>query len=126
MMLVANVLDPDGRIKAAAFVHLGKKLGVPTFTPYIEIAHLDRFHFKMLNLDAGKEVRSDGTHTWQYADAEIDKLADKNVKAFFLVNPSNPPSLAVRASSIVRLLCAIWSSAQSIMRSASRVSRRAG
>jgi aspartate 4-decarboxylase len=79
-------------------------LGVPTFTPYIEIAHLDRYHFKMVNIDAGKEVRADGTHTWQYADAEIDKLADKRIKAFFLVNPSNPPSLAVRASSMKRLV----------------------
>ena len=32
-------------------------LGVPTFTPYIEIAHLDRYHFKMVNIDAGKELR---------------------------------------------------------------------
>jgi aspartate 4-decarboxylase len=79
-------------------------LGVPTFTPYIEIAHLDRYHFKLVNLDAGKEVRADGTHTWQYADAEIDKLADKRIKAFFLVNPSNPPSLAVRGSSMKRLV----------------------
>jgi aspartate 4-decarboxylase len=73
-------------------------LGVPTFTPYIEIAHLDRYHFKMVNIDAGKELRPDGSHTWQYSDEEIDKLADKRIKAFFLVNPSNPPSLAVRAS----------------------------
>ena len=40
----------------------------------------------------------DGSHTWQYfRKLEIDKLADKRVKAFFLVNPSNPPSTAVKA-----------------------------
>ena len=43
-------------------------------------------------------------HTWQYSDEEIDKLADKRIKAFFLVNPSNPPSLAMRASSMKRLV----------------------
>ena len=79
-------------------------LGVPTFTPYIEIPHLDRYRFKVVNVDASKELRADGTHTWQYTDAEIDKLADKRIKAFFLVNPSNPPSLAMRASSMQRLV----------------------
>jgi aspartate 4-decarboxylase len=79
-------------------------LGVPTFTPYIEIAHMDRFAFKVVNIDAGKECRENGTHTWQYSDEEIDKLADKRVKAFFLVNPSNPPSFAMRTSSMKRLV----------------------
>jgi len=79
-------------------------LGVPTFTPYIEIPHFDRYAFKVVSLDASKELRPDGTHSWQYADAEIDKLADKRIKAFFLVNPSNPPSYAMRERSIKRLV----------------------
>jgi aspartate 4-decarboxylase len=79
-------------------------LAVPTFTPYIEIAHMDRFAFKVVNVDASTECRKDGSHTWQYADSEIDKLANKKVKAFFLVNPSNPPSFAMRASSMRRLV----------------------
>ena len=79
-------------------------LGVPTFTPYIEIPHFDRYMFKVVNIDAAKELRSDGGHTWQYADSEIDKLADKRIKAFFLVNPSNPPSYAMRGSSMKRLV----------------------
>ena len=79
-------------------------LGVPTFTPYIEIPHFDRYQFKVVNIDAGKELRPDGTHTWQYTDEEIDKLADPRIKAFFVVNPSNPPSYAMRASSMKRLV----------------------
>src|SRR5215469_10205113 len=79
-------------------------LGVPTFTPYIEIAHMDRFAFKVVNVDASAEVLENGAHTWQYADSEIDKLKDKRVKAFFLVNPSNPPSFAMRSSSMQRLV----------------------
>jgi aspartate 4-decarboxylase len=79
-------------------------LGVPTFTPYIEIPHFDRYTFKVVNIDASKELRPDGGHTWQYTDAEIDKLADKRIKAFFLVNPSNPPSYAMRKSSMKRLV----------------------
>jgi aspartate 4-decarboxylase len=79
-------------------------LGVPTFTPYIEIAHMERFAFKVVNVDASVEYRKDGGHTWQYTNSEIDKLADKRVKAFFLVNPSNPPSFAMRESSMQRLV----------------------
>jgi aspartate 4-decarboxylase len=79
-------------------------LAVPTFTPYIEIAHMDRFAFKVVSVDASSECREDGGHTWQYSDAEIDKLADKRVKAFFLVNPSNPPSYAMRGNSMRRLV----------------------
>jgi aspartate 4-decarboxylase len=79
-------------------------LAVPTFTPYIEIAHMDRFAFKVVNVDASVARRKDGTHSWQYSDAEIDKLADKRVKAFFLVNPSNPPSYAMHADSMRRLV----------------------
>ncbi|MBU4200610.1 MAG: bifunctional aspartate transaminase/aspartate 4-decarboxylase [Verrucomicrobia bacterium] len=79
-------------------------LGVPTFTPYIEIPELDRFSFRVVEVSANKELRADGTHTWQYTDAEIDKLADRRIKAFFLVNPSNPPSYAMRASSLRRLV----------------------
>jgi aspartate 4-decarboxylase len=79
-------------------------LAVPTFTPYIEIAHMDRFKFKVVNVDASIECRKDGGHTWQYSDKEIDKLKDKRIKAFFLVNPSNPPSFAMRQSSMKRLV----------------------
>jgi aspartate 4-decarboxylase len=79
-------------------------LAVPTFTPYIEIAHMDRFAFKVVNIDASSQCRKDGSHTWQYADAEIDKLANKRVKAFFLVNPSNPPSYAMHPESMRRLV----------------------
>jgi aspartate 4-decarboxylase len=89
-----------------ALLHRGDTiaLAVPTFTPYIEIAHMDRFAFKVVKVDASVERRDDGSHTWQYSDAEIDQLADKRVKAFFLVNPSNPPSYAMRASSMRRLV----------------------
>ena len=79
-------------------------LAVPTFTPYIEMAHMDRFAFKVVHIDAATEYRKDGSHTWQYSDAEIDKLADKRIKAFFLVNPSNPPSVAVSGKAMRRLV----------------------
>jgi aspartate 4-decarboxylase len=36
-------------------------LAVPTFTPYIEIAHMDRFAFKLVHIDAAKEYWKDGS-----------------------------------------------------------------
>ncbi len=85
-------------------LHRGDKvaLAVPTFTPYIEICHLDRFDFKIVEIEAD-ELSSDGRHTWQYSDAQIDKLQDQSIKALFLVNPSNPPSVAMRKSSMHHL-----------------------
>jgi aspartate 4-decarboxylase len=78
-------------------------LAVPMFTPYIEVCHLDRFHFDIVELNASELSPTDGRHTWQYPDAEIDKLQNPAIKALFFVNPSNPPSVAMRASSIERL-----------------------
>ena len=79
-------------------------LAVPTFTPYIEISHMERFAFKVVNVDASFERRADGAHTWQYSDTEIKKLENKRIKAFFLINPSNPPSFAMRKSSMQLLV----------------------
>ncbi|PYU18281.1 MAG: aspartate 4-decarboxylase [Acidobacteria bacterium] len=92
-------------------LHRGDKvaLAVPTFTPYIEICHLDRFNFEITEIKADEVSPSDGRHTWQYPDAEIDRLADPSVKALFFVNPGNPPSVAMRASSMNRLASLIQS-----------------
>ena len=86
-------------------LHRGDKvaLALPMFTPYIEVCHLDRFHFDVVEMNASEVSSSDGRHTWQYPDAEIDKLKDPSIKALFFVNPSNPPSVAMRANSMQRL-----------------------
>ncbi len=77
-------------------------LAVPTFTPYLEIAHLDKYAFETVEIDASGTYES-GAHSWQYPDSEIDKLLDPTVKAFFVVNPSNPPSYAIQRSTLERI-----------------------
>ena len=77
-------------------------VAVPIFSPYLEIPRLDRYAFDVVRIDAS-ERNPDGTHSWQYPDAEIDKIADPSVKALVLVNPSNPPSVAMRPSTLDRL-----------------------
>ena len=74
----------------------------PIFTPYLEIPRLDRYSFKVTELRASR-VNEEGFHTWQYDDAELAKVADPRIKALFLVNPSNPPSVMMSQDSMDRL-----------------------
>lgn len=77
-------------------------LGSPIFTPYLEIPHLAEYNFKIVSLEQS-EMTPQGRHAWQYPPEEIRKLEDPSIKAFFLVNPSNPASTAVRDSTIQQL-----------------------
>ncbi|NML23137.1 aspartate 4-decarboxylase [Pseudoflavitalea sp. G-6-1-2] len=78
-------------------------LMVPTFTPYIEIPQLDRFEFNVINIEASS-MNKDGRHTWQYPDEELEKLKDPAVKVLFVVNPSNPPSVAIHPGSLSKIV----------------------
>lgn len=78
-------------------------LMVPVFTPYLEIPHLPRYDFKVIYINA-IELTSDGTHTWQYPESEVNKLKDSSIKALFVVNPSNPPSVAIKPESVKQLV----------------------
>jgi aspartate 4-decarboxylase len=79
-------------------------LAVPTFTPYIEIAELERFSFKVTHIEANEIDPKTHRHTWQYSESEIKKLENPKIKAFFLVNPSNPPSVAVSSKSMKQIV----------------------
>ena len=80
-------------------LHKGDKiaLGTPIFTPYLEIPRLNDYEFIEL------EIKQDENSDWQYPDSEIDKLADPKVKAFFLVNPSNPTSVAMQQETLDKI-----------------------
>lgn len=64
-------------------------LGTPIFTPYIEMPHLEDYHLNIVNIAAPQENR------FQYTDAELKKLEDPKIKAFFVVNPGNPSGMGV-------------------------------
>jgi len=49
------------------------------------------------------EIKQDENSDWQYPDSEIEKLADPAVKAFFLVNPSNPTSVSMQQKSMEKI-----------------------
>jgi aspartate 4-decarboxylase len=84
-------------------------LATPTFTPYIEIPRLSEFAFRVVEVRASEVSDQDGRHTWQYPDSEIDKLGDPEIKAVFFVNPSNPPSTAIRQQTMDRLAAIVRS-----------------
>ncbi|MEU6992563.1 bifunctional aspartate transaminase/aspartate 4-decarboxylase [Streptomyces sp. NPDC046465] len=69
-------------------------LMVPVFTPYIEIPELDTYEFDVTYIEANKFVET-GVREWRYPEEEVAKLADPEIKLLCLVNPSNPPSLAL-------------------------------
>ena len=76
---------------------------VPVFPPYIEIADLDRYQFDIVEIKA-TALDDQGQHTWQYPQEEIAKLEDPSIKALFLVNPSNPPSVALDQETVMQLM----------------------
>lgn len=78
-------------------------LMVPVFTPYLEIPHLPRYNFEIVYINAS-EITKNGTHTWQYPESELNKLKDSSIKALFVVNPSNPPSVAIKPESVKQLV----------------------
>jgi aspartate 4-decarboxylase len=99
MCYTFNSLFENGLLKKGDTI----ALGTPVFTPYVEFPHLNNFQLKTIELSQS-EVAEDGRHIWQYPESEIKKLENPKIKAFFLVNPSNPPSFAVRQSTIDRIV----------------------
>ena len=72
-------------------------LGTPIFTPYLELTHLEDYALNVVNIAHPQENR------WQPTDAELKKLEDKKIKAYFLVNPGNPTGVALSKESIGKI-----------------------
>src|SRR5712671_992741 len=72
-------------------------LGTPIFTPYLEMTNLEDYDLKVVNIAAPQENR------FQFTDAEIKKLEDPKIKAFFVVNPGNPTGMALSKETIHKL-----------------------
>jgi aspartate 4-decarboxylase len=86
-------------LKANRLLHPGDTiaLGTPIFTPYLELPHLEDYGLKFITIQAPQENR------FQFTDAELKKLEDPKVKAFFLVNPGNPTGVAISKEVIAKI-----------------------
>jgi aspartate 4-decarboxylase len=72
-------------------------LATPIFTPYIEMTHLEDYALNVVNVEAKRE------HLFQFTDAELKKLEDPQIKAFFVVNPGNPTGVALSRETIGKI-----------------------
>ncbi|MCK6371074.1 MAG: bifunctional aspartate transaminase/aspartate 4-decarboxylase, partial [Gammaproteobacteria bacterium] len=96
MCYIFNSLRTNGLLKPGDTI----ALGTPIFTPYLEMTHLEGL--RTVNIEqAGMDK---GIHTWRYTDSELKKLEDPRIKAFFLVNPSNPASVAIDPKTLKRIV----------------------
>lgn len=84
IVYIFNSLKENKLIKA------GDKIAIntPIFTPYLQIPELN--DYEMVEID----LRSSEETGWEITPQAIDKLQDPEIKAFFIVNPSNPGSKA--------------------------------
>ncbi|MCX4528989.1 MULTISPECIES: bifunctional aspartate transaminase/aspartate 4-decarboxylase [unclassified Streptomyces] len=69
-------------------------LMTPVFAPYVEIPELDTFAFEVVEVRASPSAET-GVRQWHYPPEEVAKLADPAVRLVCVVNPGNPPSLAL-------------------------------
>jgi aspartate 4-decarboxylase len=83
MTYIFHSLQQNGLVKRGDKV----AIGMPAFTPYIEIPELEEFGLEQVHIHADPQAN------WQYPDSELDKLRDPTIKIFFCINPSNPASV---------------------------------
>ena len=86
-----RLLKPGDRIAIAT----------PIFTPYMQIPSVKDYGLVAVDVSSAAE------NGWDIAEEEIAKLEDPSVKAFFLVNPSNPGSHALSKNTLARLKQAV-------------------
>jgi aspartate 4-decarboxylase len=93
MAYIFNTLKQNGLVKRGDKV----AIGMPVFTPYIEIPELEEYGLEEVLINA------DPKQGWQYPDSELEKLKDPAIKIFFCVNPSNPPSVKMDDRSLEKV-----------------------
>ena len=83
-----RLLNPGDRIAIAT----------PIFTPYLQIPNVNNYDLVTVNVTASEDSN------WEIPEKELAKLEDPSIKAFFLVNPSNPASHALSDNSLAMLV----------------------
>lgn len=93
MVYIFNTLKSNHLLKEGDTI----ALGTPIFTPYIEMPELEDYNLNTIEIMANENI------AWQISDEEIEKLRDPKVKAFFLVNPSNPASVKLSSETLLKI-----------------------
>jgi aspartate 4-decarboxylase len=69
----------------------------PIFSPYLEMPILKKFGLKEVYIEGKEDL------DWQIPDSELEKLKDPKVKALYIVNPTNPSSVALSEESLKKI-----------------------
>lgn len=77
-------------------------LMIPTFAPYMEIPELPEYGFDVEYISA-EMMNIDDRSSYQFSKKELDRLRSKEIKAVFVVNPSNPTANSIYGDSIEQL-----------------------
>lgn len=93
MVYIFDALSHNRLLKA------GDKIAIatPIFTPYLQIPSVK--DYGLVSVD----VASSAEDGWDIEEEELSKLEDPSIKAFFLVNPSNPASHALSDRTLEQL-----------------------
>lgn len=92
----AAIVYTFNSLKENKLIKPGDKIAIntPIFTPYLQIPILNDYELVEVDLSSKEE------NNWQIDPKTIDKLNDPDLKAFFLVNPSNPGSKALDSNAL--------------------------
>jgi len=90
---IFNSLKKNGLIKEGDRI----AINTPIFTPYLQIPKLTDYEMVEVDLAARED------NNWEIPIAALDVLEDESIKAFFLVNPSNPASRALDSRLLKRI-----------------------
>jgi aspartate 4-decarboxylase len=69
----------------------------PIFSPYLEIPNLRNYDLTQICINADQD------NNWNVPMTEIEKLADPNIKALFLVNPTNPTGFSMSKETVNKM-----------------------
>ncbi|CAH0416040.1 bifunctional aspartate transaminase/aspartate 4-decarboxylase [Periweissella fabaria] len=77
----------------------GDKIAVstPIFTPYLQIPVLNEYDMVEVDLSSSEEAN------WEIQPTELAKVSDPDIKALFLVNPSNPGAMALDERALAQI-----------------------
>ncbi len=72
-------------------------IATPTFTPYLQIPVLRSYGFTVVDIGAAHN------QSYRFDDEVLLKLLDPRIKVFFVINPGNPDSRAMRPERLEQL-----------------------
>jgi aspartate 4-decarboxylase len=98
----AAILYVFNSLKYNGLVVPGDKIGIitPIFSPYLEIPALRNYNLTQIC------IKSDESNNWEIPQSEIEKIGNPEMKALFLVNPTNPTAMSL-SSAVVRKIATV-------------------